>query len=1242
MHNKDVLFANKVLELRLIDQEKLKNCQTVQEQLKKQGKNFTLSQVTIKLGFITPQQALSIHNSIKNIDDPPVSNIASSTQTNAPQFNNVNTNIQSIVTSQPANQMNSALFTNSTVQSYPRPLLDENDTFNHYIIEKKLGAGGMGAVYKVRDHHLQRSVALKVILGSGALSEKQIQRFLKEARATASLKHPNIVKVYEIGSQPQNYFTMELIQGRSLSALLRSKNLTPQKAAVIIKKCSEAIHYAHRQGIIHRDIKPSNIMMERNQEPKIMDFGLAKDVSNDKQISTTGDVLGTLCYMSPEQANGKETDARSDIYSLGASLYEVLCKRPPFQGESSMKLLCQIFTEDPIELRLLNPDIPKDLEAICLKCLHKKPEKRYQTAKQLADDLQNFLQDRPVSAQPVTRWIRIKKSIIRNKMLALFILFAFASLSIITVLAVRDQKATRDALEQAKTAEKAAKIARENAEKERQKAEDAQKIAEDAQKIAEEAQKITEKAHQATKEALYKANIVLAKGYNDDNRLRDVDSALQQAKENMPEAETFWEYRWQKNRKHDEKSQITSKPDVIDISVGGDLLITVHKNATYLFNLKNKQQKKLVANNSARCCAMSSNGLWAAVGDSLGNVFIWNTQTLAQHTIAVAEEQPLTHRDRFNRRGQQIQDITFSRDSSTLLIARQTIDEVRTEKLAHFAQSLLVVDIKQKKVVKRFSIPKKYLGIATDSRDKLYRKFIEADFICCDFNRDKKIIIGATEDRFIYAYSNSKETRFFGPHESRIRDCKFHPINNRLIASVSGHRLYFWDYNIWDPKRRKRQQAPETLKTLDIGSRITSLDFSPNGKQIIVGTQSGQIYLWEINIVQHDAKMTIELYPSQMPIIFNGHVTVKVCTFSDNESIYSAGDGVKYWHTKTHKKPLKKDLQSPALFALFHPSEDIIITSKLTSIIFLDSKSGASATINKRSEVFMHFSNASHAQISKKGLLYTAGFDGSINICDLQTAQRLQVNSLLSKTTVKKLVLIDNETRIIAISDKSQIHHLQLNEQGLVTKKENYTIKDFLKQSTQFAKVPKNDNANFESLSWNKRDLVAITGQNRWLYLLNTKTMQLENVINIKYRNSKCFLEYDPQTEANYVFVTQNENITKYKITENSLDEVATLIGHTDMILHMAKDPNNGRLISCGKDGSIHFWPKIGTKVSASRNVHPYFTLKTSGELSFCSFDNNGDKVVAVGGDDAHHYAKNNPFLMMWDASAVNKIEEKK
>ena len=254
----------------------------------------------------------------------------------------------------------------------------------------------------------------------------------------------------------------------------------------------------------------------------------------------------------------------------------------------------------------------------------------------------------------------------------------------------------------------------------------------------------------------------------------------------------------------------------------------------------------------------------------------------------------------------------------------------------------------------------------------------------------------------------------------------------------------------------------------------------------------------------------------------------------------------------------------------------------------------------------------------------------------------MQTNSLLSNTTVKKLVLIDNETRIIAVSDKSQIHNLQLNEQGLVVKKENYTIGDFLNKSTKFTNVQRNDQANFESISWNGKNLVAITGQNRWLYLLNTKTMQLEDVLRLKERNSKCFLEYDSQTQANYVFISQNEKIFKYKITDSTLQLVATLIGHTDGISHMTKDPNNGRLVSCGKDGSIHFWPQIGTKVDTSREIRPYFTLKTPGALSFCSFDNTGDKIVAVGGDDTQHFAKNNPFLMMWDASETNKIPKEK
>ncbi|BBM84765.1 protein kinase domain-containing protein [Candidatus Uabimicrobium amorphum] len=1251
MDNKDVLFANKVLELRLIDQKKLKNCHTVQEQLKKQGKNFTLSQVTIKLGFITPQQALSIHNLIKEMGNQPLSNATHSdkiTNTppvsnigNLPQLQNTDITMHDSPTAPPISHLSngSALFTSSTVQSYPRATLDINDTFHHYIIEKKLGQGGMGAVYQVRDDRLGRSVALKVIIGSGALSEKQVQRFLTEARATASLKHPNIVEVYEIGSQPQNYFTMELVQGRSLSALIRSRNLTPQKAAIIMAKCSKAIHYAHKQGIIHRDIKPSNIMMERNKEPKIMDFGLAKDVESEEKVSTTGNVLGTLCYMSPEQANGKETDARSDIYSLGASLYEVLCKRPPFQGEDSMNLLCQVFTEDPIELRLLNPDIPKDLEAICLKCLHKKAEKRYQTAKQLADDLENFVHNRPVKAQPITRWIRIKKSIARNKMLTLFMLFAFASLSAIAVLAESGKREEFKARQTAEQQRQKALEAKKEAEDARVIAEEALKDAEEARFIAEEAQKEAERERRKAEEALYKASIGLAKGHNDNNRIADVNIALKQAKKSMPKAETFWEYRWQKNRQHYEQQQIFSQT-IRKIDMSNNLLIAIDEEGAFLFDIEKKTTKLLFTGKYTKCCAISPDGLQVAVGDLFGSIFIWNTKTFEKKQINVAESKPKTHRGRFSNTGQQIQDLVFSSDGSKLLVARQTINEVRSENFTNFVQSLLVINTNSNTIVKRFSIPKEYLGMDTDRRDKLYRKFIDAHFVSCDFSSDQKIIIGAADDRYVYAYSKTKKTRFFGPHEARILSCKVHPKNSRLIASASGRTVHFWDYNIWNPLNRKRQKEQQSLKTLNTESRINSLDFSHDGTQIILGTENGQIHLWKIKIIKRNNK--IELALSKNDMIFSGHTKVNTCIFANNKSIYSAGDGIKFWNTKIYKKPLKKSLKNAALFALFHNQKDTVITSSLTSVILLNSKSGEKAKVNNRHEVFMHLSNVSHAQISKKQILYTSGFDGSINVCDLQKFQRLQINSIMNKIKIAKFALVNNETQIIAVSDRAQIHILQLNDQGLIGKKKSYKINYFINNNPKFAKMQINERGNLTHISFNKKNLVAITTTNRWLYLFNTNTMQLENIFDVKSSNGKCFLEYDPQTKANYIFLSNQNKITKYKIVTDTLQKVAELVGHTLKVSHMAKDPNNGRMISCGEDGSIHFWPKTGTQIDKSRTINPYFTLTTSGVFTFCSFDRSGDKIVAVGGDDTHHFGGSSPFIMVWDASQPNELKKNK
>ena len=306
--------------------------------------------------------------------------------------------------------------------------LTPGQAFCHYEIQEELGYGGMGAVYRAYDKRLERMVALKVLIAGPLSSSKNIQRFMQEARVLAALKHPHIVQIYEIGERPQNYFTMEYVEGDTLAQLIKEGHLSLQESALIIKKTAEALQLAHRNGILHRDIKPSNIMVGPDREPKIMDFGIAKNIRSSLKLSLTGDLLGTPAYMSPEQANSKSLDRKSDIYSLGATLYECICRRPPFQGENHLKVLSQIAFNDPVAPRMLNPDIPKDLETICLKCLDKKPARRYVNARLLVEDLELYLHGKNIRARSVGYANKLGKWTLRNKTLVAFITSTFLML----------------------------------------------------------------------------------------------------------------------------------------------------------------------------------------------------------------------------------------------------------------------------------------------------------------------------------------------------------------------------------------------------------------------------------------------------------------------------------------------------------------------------------------------------------------------------------------------------------------------------------------------------------------------------------------------------------------------------------------------------------------------------------------------------------------------------------------------
>jgi tRNA A-37 threonylcarbamoyl transferase component Bud32 len=288
-----------------------------------------------------------------------------------------------------------------------------------FEIEGTLGRGGMGVVYKAKQVGLNRVVALKMLIAGPYADPSLRARFLLEAESVAALEHPGIVKVFafgENGSHP--YLAMEFLPGGTLAERIKKNGpLSATAATELVAKLAVAVAHAHSRGVVHRDIKPLNVLLTAEGEPRLTDFGLAKVGRADQNLSVTGQVLGTPAYMAPEQAAGKvrEVGTGADVYALGALLYDALTGRPPFQGDSVAVTLQKVLTEEPERPRKLNASIPRDLETICLKCLEKDPVKRYARADDLADDLQKFLDGKPISARPCGAAERFYKVIKRNK-----------------------------------------------------------------------------------------------------------------------------------------------------------------------------------------------------------------------------------------------------------------------------------------------------------------------------------------------------------------------------------------------------------------------------------------------------------------------------------------------------------------------------------------------------------------------------------------------------------------------------------------------------------------------------------------------------------------------------------------------------------------------------------------------------------------------------------------------------------
>lgn len=841
----------------------------------------------------------------------------------------------------------------------------------HYRLTQGLGRGSFGEVWKAFDENLDRVVAIKVPR-RGMLSKAQLSSFLREARAIAKLNHPGIVGVYEVGQTGNGPFIVtEFIDGHDLKHHLRKRSLTIEEAVQLCVAVGEAIGHAHQHGVVHRDLKPANIMMDRAGRPHVMDFGLAKRVTDvDVKQTVDGQVMGTPAYMSPEQARGdsRHVDGRSDVYSLGVILFELLTGELPFRGRAAM-LLRQVIEEEPPAPRTLNGAIPPDLQNICLKCLEKNPDHRYQSADDYVADLTAFLNHRPVSARPTTRLQRFNKWCHRNPVIASLTSLAFSFLLALFVVSllflVRERRlrnTVQEAYEREASALQQAKQTAVDLKRQRDGLEAAQAI------IASTQNRVNEQSRSYAAR-LYSHTIRDCDRWIQEGEPLRARQALDELAEGDPQREFLcwaWDYLdHQLRRRYNWFSTRRGRIERIACNRNGDELFVLFQGGAFERWLLEGAQLTQVAtpagvNNTVRDFDLDSVSGRLAIISSTSNLEVF---TREGERIAFSDrESSKQTRVRLAPGGEHL--AVLDENATFRILAVPSLREICTwsakdQGVSTFAwspdQSLLAVASGQRVEFRALSD-----GVEMNAAD------FPAHINCIDWTSDgQRLLAGGGWDAWLVDPKTAKIDRFaagtFGtsaiiasvggdddgdtawilnragrltawsPRQRRIiRDETIHEEEGTaLCLSTSGNRLFAADASgrvlVWN-----LNEPPELEpKVLEHPRTVRRVDWHPDGHQLAAADWSGQFVVWDVG--ETDAKQRFS-----RQVCAPGHFCESAAWSPDGKRLAtSSTDGnVTIWETTRGEKLSTLKGHRGAVYGIaWHPHEPRLASSGTGGVV---------------------------------------------------------------------------------------------------------------------------------------------------------------------------------------------------------------------------------------------------------------------------------------------------------------------